>query len=48
MAGPTEYLSIEEATNAEFKDRGSRFMAFAFPVEDEDAIKKEQPALKEK
>lgn len=48
MAGATEYLSIEEASSAEFKDRGSRFLAFAIPADDEEHIKVELNALKEK
>jgi len=48
MAGPNEYLSIEKASTGEFKDRGSRFLAFAFPVEDEETIKVELQNLKER
>ena len=34
------YNTIERATQAEYKDRGSRFIAFAYPVSSIDACKK--------
>ena len=40
------YITIEKPSNAEFKDRGSRFIAFAFPIETADDLKKELQALK--
>lgn len=40
------YITIEKPSNAEFKDRGSRFIAFAFPIETADDFKKELQALK--
>lgn len=41
------YLTIEKESVAEFKDRGSRFIAYAFPVNSTDDFKKRLAALKE-
>ena len=43
---PDFYTTIERLSNAEFKDRGSKFIAFAFPIETADDFKKELQALK--
>jgi uncharacterized YigZ family protein len=40
------YTTIERPSNAEFKDRGSKFTAFAFPIETADDFKKELQVLK--
>ena len=47
---PDYYYTIEQASVAEFKDRGSKFIGFAFPVTDTNdfkgklaAVKKEHP-----
>ena len=32
MSDPDFYTSIEKPSNAEYKDRGSKFLAFAFPL----------------
>ncbi|MEP7239052.1 MAG: YigZ family protein [Ferruginibacter sp.] len=40
------YNSIEKPSNAEFKDRGSKFIAFVFPIETADDFKKELQVLK--
>ena len=40
------YTTIEKSSNAEFKDRGSRFIAFAFPIETKDDFKKQLQVLK--
>ena len=46
----TKFLTIEKSTTAEYKDRGSKFLAYAWPINDKDsfkehlaAVKKEQP-----
>lgn len=46
MKEPDFYTTIEKPSSAEFKDRGSKFIAFAFPVETTDDFKKELQALK--
>lgn len=40
------YNTIDRTANAEFKDRGSRFIAYAFPVADAVAFKKRLQELK--
>ena len=40
------YNTIEKPANAEFKDRGSKFIAFAFPIETADDFKKQLQILK--
>lgn len=39
MQDPNYYLSIEKKTTATFTDRGSRFLAYAYPVDSIDAFK---------
>jgi uncharacterized YigZ family protein len=41
------YYTIEKAATAEFKDRGSRFLAYAFPIQTIDDFKKRLKELKE-
>lgn len=41
------YNTIEKSSGAEFKDRGSRFLAYAFPIQSADDFKKQLKALKE-
>jgi len=41
------YQTIEKESIAEFKDRGSRFLAYAFPVSSADNFKKRLKELKE-
>jgi uncharacterized YigZ family protein len=41
------YLTVEKEAVAEYKDRGSRFIAFAFPISSADDFKKRLKALKE-
>jgi uncharacterized YigZ family protein len=36
---PFSYITIEQGSNAEFSDRGSRFLSFAFPLRSEDAFR---------
>lgn len=40
------YLTIEKSAYAEFKDRGSRFLAYAFPMETTDEFKQQIQLLK--
>lgn len=40
------YTTIEKPSNAEFKDRGSKFTAFAFPIVTADDFKKQLQVLK--
>jgi uncharacterized YigZ family protein len=40
------YFTIEKSAGAEFKDRGSKFIAFAFPIETADDFKKQLQLLK--
>ena len=49
MANPDNnfYQTIEKASVAEFKDRGSRFIAYAFPISSADDFKKRLKELKE-
>ena len=46
MADPNFFQTIEKATTAEFSDRGSRFIAYAFPVHSIDEFKKILQQLK--
>jgi len=41
------YNTIEKPSNAEYKDRGSRFLAYAYPVTSADDFKKYLKGLKE-
>lgn len=43
----THYYTIEKPSQAEFKDRGSRFLAFAFPIQTVDDFKKGLKTLRE-
>jgi uncharacterized YigZ family protein len=43
----THYHTIEKLSTAEFKDRGSKFIAYAFPIQTTDDFKKELKKLKE-
>ena len=40
------YNTIEKSSNAEFKDRGSKFIAYAFPIETADDFKQQLQVLK--
>lgn len=41
------YFTIEKPSETEFKDRGSRFLAYAFPIQTADDFKKRLKELKE-
>ncbi len=43
----TFYKTIETTSTAEFKDRGSKFLGYCFPIEDKDGVKKILQTLKE-
>lgn len=47
MNAPTSFLSLAEDSYAELKDRGSRFLAYAFPVADEEEVKAKLQQLRE-
>lgn len=42
----SSYLTLGQESSAEFSDRGSRFIGFAFPVTDEDTFKERLKELK--
>jgi len=42
------YLTIKEPSEGNFKDRGSKFLAFAFPVENEDDVNNFRAELRKK
>jgi uncharacterized YigZ family protein len=42
-----EYYTIEKPSTAEFKDRGSRFLAYAFPIASAEEFKKRIKELRE-
>src|SRR5678816_4679177 len=44
---PDYYYTIERSASAEFKDRGSKFIAYAFPVADVTDFKKRLQGLKD-
>jgi uncharacterized YigZ family protein len=46
MPEPLKYKTIAAPATAEFRDRGSRFLAFAYPVSNLDQIKAHHKALK--
>ncbi len=47
MSTGTDYFqTIDKTAEAEFKDRGSRFIAYVFPVENTDAFKQQLQHLK--
>ncbi len=46
MSGPDHFQTIEKASFAEFKDRGSKFIAYAYPVASTDECKKYLQQLK--
>jgi len=46
MTDPEFYYTIDKTTTAEFKDRGSKFIAYTFPVQSIDDFKKNLEAIK--
>ena len=46
MEGVIKYKTLAQATTAEFRDRGSRFIAYAYPVNTVDEVKARVQALK--
>lgn len=46
MSQPAYYQTIAQQAEAEFKDRGSRFIAYAFPMDHPDQFKQQLAALK--
>ncbi len=46
MSDKEFYFTIDKPSTAEFKDRGSKFIAFAFPIETTDDFKKQLQVLK--
>lgn len=46
MAAPDFYNTIQQNAVAEYKDRGSRFLAYAYPIANADDFKKHLQALK--
>ncbi len=46
MAIPLKYRTISAEAQAEFRDRGSRFLAFAFPLRSAEDVKQHVRALK--
>jgi uncharacterized YigZ family protein len=46
MSDPDYYLTIEKASFAEFKDRGSKFLAYAFPMQAAADFKQQWQLLK--
>lgn len=43
----THYFTIEKPSTAEYKDRGSRFIAYAFPIQTADDFKSRLRSIKE-
>lgn len=46
MTEPEFYYTIDKITTAEYKDRGSKFIAYTFPIESTDDFKKHLEAIK--
>ena len=43
---PDSYYTIERPSVAEYKDKGSKFIAYAFPIETTNAFKEKLAAVK--
>lgn len=46
MEQPIKYKTLAQATTAEFKDRGSKFLAYAYPIATTQDVKEKVQALK--
>jgi uncharacterized YigZ family protein len=46
VAATNTYFTIEKASVAEFKDRGSKFIAYAFPINDVNGFKERMAEIK--
>jgi len=46
MTPDSHYYTIEKPSLAEFKDRGSKFIAYAYPIADVGEFKEKLAALK--
>lgn len=46
MIAPQKFKTLEHAATAEFRDRGSRFLAYAYPVKDLETVKQLVKKLK--
>lgn len=46
MTGPYHYFTIAQPAFAEFKDRGSKFIAYTFPIASKEEVKKRLQDLK--
>ena len=40
MSNPVQYFTINQQASAEYKDRNSKFIAYAFPFPDKNDLKK--------
>ncbi|MCB0783756.1 MAG: YigZ family protein, partial [Flavobacteriales bacterium] len=45
MNGPDHYLTLAEESGAQLREKASRFIAYAFPIADEDDFKQRLEAL---
>jgi uncharacterized YigZ family protein len=48
MESNDTYLTLQSASTGLYKEKGSKFLAFAFPVESEDAVKQQLSEIKKK
>lgn len=48
MNGPDQYLTLAEESGAQLREKASRFIAYAFPIADEDDFKRRSEVLASK
>ena len=48
LSAPFSYLTIQTSVESLFKDTGSKFISFAFPVKDEEEVKQHLVSLRKK